>query len=174
MDTVGFYGKFGFKCDATFTVLEGKAHKMQVKSDIKEAKGEDLKQIIAYDSSCLNASRKKLLEAIFHKIKGLCYFYAEHGQVCGYVMAKVYDGLAEIGPLICNREYGEVAIDLIKKVFNQIEGYHVTLCIPKRETALMDFLANCGFKESFDVARMFLKPANLKDYIYMAESLERG
>ncbi|MEM2971237.1 MAG: GNAT family N-acetyltransferase [Candidatus Bathyarchaeia archaeon] len=174
LDAMRFYGKFGFKYDATFTVFEGKPHKMQVKSSIKEAKAEDLQRIIAYDSLCLNTSRKKLIKAIFHKTKSLCYFYAENGLVRGYVMAKVYDGLAEIGPLICNRERGEVAIDLIKTVFNQINGYHATLCIPKNESVLKDFLVNCGFKESFDVARMFLKQANLKDCIYVAESLERG
>ena len=174
LDAVRFYRKFGFKYDSTFTVLEGKAFKSQVKSNIKEAKEEDLQKIVEYDRSCLNTSKKKLLETIFRKIKSLCYFYAEHGQVCGYVMAKVYDGLAEIGPLICNREYSEVAVDLIKTVFNKIEGYHVTLCIPKKESALKDFLAGCGFEEHFDVARIFLKPASLKDCIYMAESLERG
>jgi hypothetical protein len=174
LDAVRFYGKFGFKYDSTFTVLEGKASKMQVKSNIKEAKSENLQSIIEYDSSFLNASRKKLLEAIFHKMKSLCYFYAEHRRVCGYVMAKVYDGLAEIGPLVCNRECGEVATDLIKTVFNRIDGYHVTLCIPKRESAIRDFLVASGFRECFDVARMFLKPTSLKDCIYMAESLERG
>lgn len=174
MDAVRFYGRFGFKYDSAFTVFEGKAFKSQAKSNIKEAKEEDLQRIVEYDRSCLNASRRKLLEAIFHKIKSLCYVYEERGQVCGYVMAKVYDGLAEIGPLICNRECSEVAIDLIKTVFNKIDGYHVTLCIPKKESAIKDFLVKSGFKESFDIARMFLKPVSIKDYIYMAESLERG
>jgi GNAT superfamily N-acetyltransferase len=174
MDAMRFYGKFGFKYDSTFTVLEGKAFKSQVKLNIKEAKSEDLQRIVEYDSSCLNASRKKLLEAIFRKVKSLCYFYAEHEQVRGYVVAKVYDGLAEVGPLICNRECGEVAIDLIKTVFNKINGYQATLCIPKRESTIKDFLVKFGFSERFDVARMFLKPASLKDCIYVAESLERG
>ncbi|MEM2994671.1 MAG: GNAT family N-acetyltransferase [Candidatus Bathyarchaeia archaeon] len=174
LEAVRFYGRFGFKYDATFTVLEGKTRKIHVESNIKRAKAEDLQQIIAYDSLCLNASRKKLLEAIFHKIKSLCYFYAENGRICGYVMAKIYDGLAEIGPLICNREHSQIAIDLIKTVFNQINGYHATLCIPKNESTLREFLVNFGFKECFDVARMFLKQANLKDCVYVAESLERG
>lgn len=175
MDTVTFYRRLGFQCDEEFTVMEGKAQKSKSQyfniEKVKEK--EDLQKIIEYDNSCLNISRKKLLEAIFQKTKNLCYFSVEK-EVCGYIMAKVYDGFAEIGPLICNREYADTALNLIKAVLNMVEGSYVTLCLPKKESALRKELNRFGIKESFDVERMFFKPASLKDCIYVAESLERG
>jgi GNAT superfamily N-acetyltransferase len=174
MDTISFYEKLGFKYDSKFTVWEGKAIKSQVESNIKQSKEEDLQEIIEYDYTCLNASRRKLLEATFRKASNLCYLSTEHGQVCGYIMAKVYDGLAEIGPLVCNRERSDVAINLVKTVLNKIEGFQVTLCAPEKELTMKNFLSNTGISERFNVARMFSKPTSIKDCIYIAESLERG
>jgi hypothetical protein len=82
--------------------------------------------------------------------------------------------LAEIGPLICNRERSNIAIDLIRAVLNKLEGSHVTLCTPEKESAIRDFLTKSGISEHFNVARMFFKPTSIKDCIYIAESLERG
>ncbi len=174
IDAIPFYEKLGFRCDVNFTVLKGKAFKSKAEAEIKEATEEDLQKIVEYDYSCLNISRKKLLEAIFRYSDNLCYLSIENGQMCGYIMVKVYSGLAEIGPLICNSGRSDVAINLIKSVFNKIEGYNVTLCLHKKESAIKNFLGKYGFSQSFDVARMFLKPTNIKDCIYIAESLERG
>jgi GNAT superfamily N-acetyltransferase len=174
MDAVPFYEKLSFKYDSKFTVLEGKAFKSHAECNIKKAKKEDLQTIINYDCSCLNASRRKLLEAIFHNANNLCYFSTEHKQVRGYIMAKVYNGLAEIGPLICNRECNDIAINLIRTVLNEIEGFDVTFCIPEKESTIKNFLNKSGISKRFNVARMFLKPTSIKDCIYIAESLERG
>ncbi|MEM3622571.1 MAG: GNAT family N-acetyltransferase [Candidatus Bathyarchaeia archaeon] len=176
MDTVTFYRRLGFQYDEEFTVMEGKASKSQSEnSNVEKAnKKDNLQKIIWYDSSCLNISRGKLLKAIFRQPKNLCHFSVEKGEVCGYVMAKVYEGFTEIGPLICNRENYEVALNLIKTVLNMIEGSFVTLCLPKKELTLRKALNQLGIRESFDVARMFFRPINLKDCIYIAESLERG
>ncbi|MEM3696718.1 MAG: GNAT family N-acetyltransferase [Candidatus Bathyarchaeia archaeon] len=176
IDAVTFYRRLGFQRDEEFTVMEGKASKSEIKaSEIKKAKEKDeLQKIIEYDNSCLNISRKKLLETIFYQPKNLCYFSIEKGEVCGYVMAKVYEGFAEVGPLICNRENHEVALNLIKTVLNKVEGSFVTLCLPKKELTLRKAFNQLGIRESFDVTRMFFRPINLKDCIYIAESLERG
>jgi len=174
IDAIPFYEKLGFKHDAKFAVLEGKAFKSKVETNIRRAKEKDLQKIVEYDYSCLDISRKKLLETIFRNPNNLCYFYTENEQVCGYIMAKVYSGLAEIGPLICNDGHIDIAINLAKTVLNKIDGYHVTLCLHKKESAIINFLMEHEFGESFDVVRMFSKPTSIKDCIYIAESLERG
>jgi GNAT superfamily N-acetyltransferase len=174
MDTIAFYEKLGFKYDSDLIVLEGKASASIVDTEIKEAKKEDYQKIIEYDQYSLGLSRKKLLEAILHNSDTLCYFAAENGQIQGYVMAKVYDGIAEIGPLVCQPKRSDIAINLVKTILNRLEGFHVSLCVPQKEKAILDFLTKSGINECFHVARMFYKPISLKECIYIAESLERG
>jgi GNAT superfamily N-acetyltransferase len=174
VDAVPFYERLGFKYDSDFIVLEGKASASSVEANIRAVKAEDLQKIIEFDSSCLNASRRKLLKNIFQNTKNLCYLSIENGQVLGYIMAKVYEGMAEVGPLTCNPKRSDIAIDLVKTVLNRLEGFEVSFCVPKKESAIIDFLTKSGIRERFHVARMFFKPISLKDCIYIAESLERG
>jgi ribosomal protein S18 acetylase RimI-like enzyme len=174
IDAVPFYEKLGFKYDSDFVVLEGKASTSPVEVNIREVKAEDLQKIIDYDSSCFSASRRKLLETVFHKANNLCYSSIENGQVLGYIMAKVYEGMAEVGPLVCNPKGSDIAINLVKTVLNRLEDLEVSFCVPKKESAILDFLGKSGFSERFHVARMFFKPISLKDCICIAESLERG
>jgi GNAT superfamily N-acetyltransferase len=174
IDAVPFYEKLGFKYDSDFIVLEGKASTSPVKASIREAKAEDLQKIVEFDSSCLNVSRGKLLESIFNNANNLCYLSTENEQMLGYIMAKVYEGMAEVGPLICSPKRSDVAINLVKTVLNRLEGFEVSFCLPEKESAITDFLTKSGISERFHVARMFLKPISLKDCVYIAESLERG
>jgi predicted N-acetyltransferase YhbS len=174
VDAVPFYERLGFKYDSDFIVLEGKASTLPIKANVKEAKAEDFQKIIDLDSSCLNASRKKLLEQIFYKANNLCYLSTENEQVLGYAMAKVYEGMAEVGPLMCRLGRSDIAIDLVKTVLNSLDGFEVSFCVPERESAILNFLKKSGISERFHVARMFFKPISLKDCIYIAESLERG
>jgi predicted N-acetyltransferase YhbS len=174
IDAVPFYERLGFNYDSDFIVLEGKASAFSVGANIREAKLEDFQKIVKFDSSCLNTSRKKLLEAIFHNTSNLCYISVKNGKMFGYIVAKVYEGMAEVGPLLCDPERSDIAIHLVKIVLNRLEGFDVSFCIPKKESAMIDFLTKWGINERFHVARMFSKPISLKDCIYIAESLERG
>jgi len=174
VDAVPFYERLGFKYDSDFIVLEGKASASPVKANVREAKAEDLQKIVEFDSSCLNASRKKLLESIFRNTNNLCYLSTENEQLLGYVMAKVYKGMAEVGPLMCNPKRNDIAINLVKTVLNRLAGFEVSFCVPEKELTMLDFLKKSGITERFHVARMFFKPISLKDCIYIAESLERG
>jgi GNAT superfamily N-acetyltransferase len=174
IDAISFYEKLGFKCDSDFIVLGGKASTSTVETDLKEAGREDFQRIIDYDSHCFGASRKKLLEAILLNANNLRYLSAENGQISGYIMAKVYEGVAEIGPLVCQRGRCDIAINLVKAVLNKLEGFEVSLCVPKKESAILNFLMKSGIDERFRVARMFFKSFSTKDCIYLAESLERG
>jgi hypothetical protein len=63
---------------------------------------------------------------------------------------------------------------LLKTILSRLNGLAVSMCIPKKETALLNMLSKAGFREDFGVVRMFLGPAVAKKCIYMAESLERG
>jgi predicted N-acetyltransferase YhbS len=174
VDAVPFYERLGFKYDSDFIVLEGKASTSPVNANVREVKAEDLQKIIDYDSSCLNASRRKLLENIFHGTNNLCYSSSENGQILGYIMAKVYEGIAEVGPLMCNPKRSDVAVNLVNTVLNRLEGFEVSFCVPKKESVIIDFLTKSEISERFHVARMFSKPISLKECIYIAESLERG
>jgi predicted N-acetyltransferase YhbS len=174
IDAVPFYERLGFRYDSDFIVLEGKASTSSVEANIRKVKPEDFQKIVEFDSSCLNTSRKKLLEAVFYNANNLCYSSVENGRLLGYIMAKVYEGMAEVGPLICDPERSDIAINLVKTVLNRLEGFDVSICIPKKDSALLDFLTKLGIDERFHVARMFFKPISLKDCLYIAESLERG
>jgi hypothetical protein len=115
-----------------------------------------------------------LLEPILLDTGNLCYISTENDGIAGYVAAKVYDTMAEIGPLICHTRRVEAAVMLLKTILSRLNGLAVSMCIPKKETALLNMLSKAGFREDFRVARMFLGPAVAKNCIYMAESLERG
>jgi ribosomal protein S18 acetylase RimI-like enzyme len=174
MDAIPFYEKLSFKYDSDFIVLQGNAFTSMVETSPEQARKEDYQKIIEYDSQCFGASRKKLLETVLHNPDNLCYVSLENGQLRGYAMAKVYNGVAEIGPLVCERGQSDIAINLVKTILNRLDGFDVSFCIPKKEHAILNFLAKSGINESFRVARMFYKPISLKECIYVAESLERG
>jgi hypothetical protein len=98
----------------------------------------------------------------------------KNSEIIGYVAAKVYDEMAEIGPLICSANHAEAAVLLLKTILGRLKGLNIFMTIQKKETALLDVLFKAGLKEDFRVTRMFLGPAVAKNCIYAAESLERG
>lgn len=174
-ETIDFYKQFGFKRELDFAFLKGKAFSSVCdRVNIKSLRGEDLQKIVDFDLIHFGASREKLLTKIANKEENLCYYYSENGEIFGYVMAKVYGRYAEIGPLTCQRERSDVALTLLKSALNKLVGFEVSICLPKKEENIMNFLLNAGFKEEFPVTRMFIGPSVLKDCIYIAESLERG
>jgi len=174
IDKVPFYRRLGFEYDSEFIVLKGKGFPSPVGANPRETIKEDIQEVIEFDHSCFGASRGKLLEYVLLKPENLCYMSAEDRQISGYVVAKVYEDMAELGPLVCRKERSAVAVDLLKFILNKLDGFEVSMCVPKRESTILDFLAKSGFSENFGVARMFFGPPVVKDCIYIAESLERG
>lgn len=174
-EKVNFYTRLGFKRDLEFKVLKGKAFSSPPKETRIGKMGEsDIQKIIAFDSFYFGASREKLLEKIARVKENLGYCHIENGEIFGYVMAKVFDHYAEIGPLICRRENSDTATHFLKEILQKLEGFEVSICLPKREEELVGMLLNGEFKGAFDVVRMFYGQPTLKDCIYIAESLERG
>ena len=174
IDKIPFYKRLGFEYNTEFTVVKGKGFSSSIKADLKKVTKENMHKVVDYDYSCFGASRRKMLEPILLNPNNLCYMAIEDGQISGYLTAKVYEEMAEIGPSVCSQGRGNIAIDLLRAVLNKLEGFEVSMCIPKKEHAILNMLMEARFRENFRVARMFFGPPIVKDCIYMAESLERG
>ena len=174
VDKVPFYRRLGFEYDSGFVVLNGKGSSSPVGAHPREAGKDDIREIINLDRLCFGASRRKLLEPLLLDSGNLCYVSIKDGRVLGFVVAKVYEGVAEVGPLVCRRGCSDIAIDLLKTTLNRLEGLEVSMCIPEKESAIINTLMRSGFSEAFHVARMFYGNPIVNDCIYVAESLERG
>jgi len=171
---VNFYERFGFEPDTDFLVLQGKAAFPATQEMLKAAKKQDIPEVIDLDCRCFGADRRKLLEPILLDKGNLCYVSTEKKEITGYVAAKVYDKMAEVGPLICKANRAKAAMLLLKTILTRLNGLNVFMYIPKKETELLSILFKAGLKEDFQVVRMFMGPAVAKNCIYTAESLERG
>ncbi len=172
-DKVPFYERFGFKYDSHFIVLSGNGFSSQIDSHIREGGKADIQKIIDYDCSCLGFSRRKLLEPILLDSDNLCHIY-ENRKMAGYAIAKVYQRMAEVGPMVCHQGCNEIAIKLLKAILNGLNGLAISMCISKKQAALLSILKWHGFGEKFRVARMFHGPPFNDKCICLAESLERG
>lgn len=171
---VPFYKKLGFEYNSEFIHLKGTAVSLPIKDCTREAVEDDLGKIIDLDRLCFGASRRKLLKPIFLDTENLCQIAIDDSKVLGFIIAKRYAGVAEVGPLVCQEECNDIAVELLKNILNQLKGYKVSMCIPKKETIILKKLVKWGLNESFPLARMFYGEYLEKNYIYMAESLERG
>ncbi len=171
---VPFYQKLGFEYDSEFVYLKGTAVSLPIKDCTRKAVEDDFGKIIDFDHLCFGASRRKLLKPIFLDKENVCQIALDDRKILGFIIARRYGGIAEIGPLVCQEKCDDIAAELIKNILNQLQGCKVSMCIPKKETILLNKLTEWGLSESFPVARMFYGKYSEKNYIYMAESLERG
>jgi len=173
---IEFYKNFGFKPDVDFLVFQGKAVSSVTEGtlQLREAKKQDIPALIDFDCQCFGAHRKKLLEPILLNTGNLCYISVDNHEIIGYCAAKVYEEMAEVGPLICRQNRVGIAVMLLKTILGKLRNLDVFTCVPTEETALLETLFKAGFRENFRVTRMFLGPAVAKNCTYIAESLERG
>ena len=171
---IKFYESFGFKVDEEFFELHGEPTSHTATDIPRKIQEQDVKAIIDFDSQCFGACRTRLLEHIFEGKSNLCYFSADDDGVRGYVAAKVFDKMTEVGPLVCCRNHVDVAVTLLETILSKLRKSNVFTCVPGKETALVEWLSKAGFRSHFQVARMFLGPAVASNCLYVAESLERG
>ena len=155
-------------------VLKGKGVSSLGPIHQREATKNDIPEIVAFDELCFGASRRKLLEPLLLDSSNLCYVSKEKRSLQGFVVTKVYQEGAEVGPLVCREGCVDVAIDLLKAVLNRLEGLEVVMCVPEKELRIRDTLMRGGFREDFRIAQMFYGAPVSRDCIYIAESLERG
>jgi len=173
-ERIHFYRTLGFRSDSEFLVLKGTGFASKAKISARRVFEEDLNEIMDFDCSCLGASRRKMLAPIISDSDNLCYAAFEEGVVSGYVVAKVFDGMVELGPLLCVKEEEELAVELLKTMLNELCGSEISLFVPVEETNIILMLKKRGFRESFRVQRMFFGPPVVSDCVCLAESLERG
>ena len=175
---VNFYGKIGFKPNVEFDVLQANSVSAPFLQNIEEylklPKAQDFSGILKFDAMYFGASRGKSIEPLLRNKNNFCYLASEGEVIVGYIASKVYEGTAEVGPLICKRSHVGTAESLLKAVLGKLHGSSAYLYLPKAERALMDVAVNAGFRIKFSLVRMFLGPPVAKDCVYLAESLERG
>jgi hypothetical protein len=104
----------------------------------------------------------------------LCFASMNGKEVNGYILAKVYESMAEVGPLVCSPDEESLAIGLLETALSRLQGRHVSLYLPEKQSGLLKFLESAGFQKDFSLSRMFLGAPKVQDCIYIAESLERG
>jgi ribosomal protein S18 acetylase RimI-like enzyme len=171
---IPFYQRLGLEYDSDFIVLSGKPDSSSEHIHQREASKHDEREIIDLDQLCFGSSRRKLLAPILSDSSNVCYVSLENKSIQGFVVVKVYPGMAEVGPLVSKRGRPEIAVNLLKTALNRVKGFEVVTCIPEKESIIRSTLMSFGFSEAFRVARMFLGTPRLYDCVYMAESLERG
>jgi ribosomal protein S18 acetylase RimI-like enzyme len=171
---IGFYKNLGFKPDVDFLVFQGKPVSSITEGMLREANKQDIPALIDFDCRCFGAYREKLLKPILLDTGNICYISVDNHEITGYVAAKVYDEMAEVGPLICRQNRADIAVTLLKTILGKLRNLDVFTCVPAEETAILETLFKAGFRENFRATRMFLGPAVAKNCTYIAESLERG
>ena len=171
---VGFYSGLGFECDEDFSVQQAETLGAFSAETLPKIGKQQIHEIAAFDSGCFGGNRKKLLDSIILEKGNLSYYSSGSTGVTGFVAAKVYEKMAEVGPLVCESGYVGDAVLLLKAVLTQLTGLSVYAVLPKKEVALSDTLFKLGFREDFCVSRMFFGQIPSKNCIYLAESLERG
>jgi GNAT superfamily N-acetyltransferase len=169
-----FYSNLGFEHDEDFSVMHADTLGSLTAETLPKTGMRQIKSVATFDSDCFGGNRKKLLESIILEKGNLSYYVAKGDVVVGYVAAKVYEKMAELGPLICQADHVDDAIMLLKASLARLTGLSVYAVLPKKEISLVNMLFSVGFKEDFCVSRMFLGRAGSKNCICMAESLERG
>jgi N-acetylglutamate synthase-like GNAT family acetyltransferase len=171
---VKFYESFGFEPDIEFLVVKGKTTLQTNQGTKKKANKVDIPKILDFDNQCFGVNRKKLLKPILCSKNNLCFISSSNSDFTGYIMAKVQDKTAEVGPLLCRANRSKEAVMLLKSVLANIAGFEVLMYLPKRDVALLNVLYKAGLKADFRVVRMFLGTPIASSCLYTAESLERG
>jgi len=171
---IGFYENLGFNPDVDFSVLQGRVVSSITEGNLREIDKQEIPALIDFDCRCFGACRKKLLEPILVKTSNPCYVSVDNHEIAGYVTAKVYDEMAEVGPMMLNKDRENTAVTLLETILGRLRNLEAFACVSAEKTALLETLFKAGLRENFRVTRMFLGPPIAENCTYMAESLERG
>ena len=163
-----------FEYDSEFVVVKGTGRTSPVSTHLSNIRDEDIRGIIEQDHRCFGAPRSKLLTPLLENPDNVCFVAEVEGRVQGFVITKVYENMAEIGPLVCRQGRRDIAIDLVRATLNRLEGFELVVCLPSKERTMLATLAELGFDEAFRVVRMFHGNRITNPCVYVAESLERG
>jgi len=173
-DVIHFYEKLGFKVDSDFSVMKGTVSPSSETTSSRKASPVDIPRIMEFDERCFGVSRRKLLEPIISDRDNLCYVRVERNQLVAYAVAKHYDSVAELGPVVCPRNREDVSSGLVRAVSRDLGNPQMFVVVPSEEEASLRTMSELGFKEDFRVKRMFFGPSKIDRCVCFAESLERG
>jgi ribosomal protein S18 acetylase RimI-like enzyme len=172
---IGFYGRVGFRSNDEFIVLKGVVEKtLSEQTTITEANTRDIPALTKFDTSCIGWDRRRLFKSVLREKGNICSYLTVDGEVMGFVMAKVYDRMTEVGPILYLRENQDAALEMIKSVLGRLNGMDVYVCVPAKESALLVSFEEAGLRESFRLTRMFLGSVPAQTCVYVPESMERG
>jgi predicted N-acetyltransferase YhbS len=174
MNAVQFYHKLGFKDGSEYVVLQGTGHPSRGGSRAEQAVKSDIQKILHFDSLCLGFSRAKLLRPLLQNSNNLAFVTVDNESLIGYAIAKVYDGTAQIGPVICAEGWGKIAADLVRAMISSLKNSEISICVSGKKITLLDLLVQLGFHEEFRVIRMYYGDPLGNSCVFAAESLERG
>jgi GNAT superfamily N-acetyltransferase len=170
-----FYQRLGFNKESNFIVLHGSPDRLpQTLTTIIPATETHHTPIIDFDYRCLGYSRHKLLSSLLSLSSTRGYLAIKNNIIQGYALIKDYNGLAELGPIVCTRETKKISSDLIYSALRDNSESDTFMCIPQNECALVNSLTSNGFQEDFRVVRMLRGFPLQIDCMQIAESLERG
>jgi len=128
-------------------VSKAEGFSILTKACLEEAEKDHVQQIVNLDRLYFGVSRKRLLEPILLNLDNLCFVSMDDGRILGFSMAKIYDGVAEIGRLICEQGYYGIANDLLKAILKRLKGHEVSICVLEKEFKILNMLTRYGFTE---------------------------
>jgi ribosomal protein S18 acetylase RimI-like enzyme len=169
-----FYGKSGFKADINLIVMHNENVQVSNLNPPKFETHPDFETLASFDRKFFGADRSRLLKSIIEEETNLCLVAMNGDNVDGYILVKAYENMAEVGPLVCNADKPQVAVDLLKAALAKLRGSYVSVYLPENQIMLEQFLIEVGFKKAFSLSRMFLGTPKIQNSIHLAESLERG
>ena len=144
--------------------------KLRQKSEPKK-----LRQSPSLIANVLAETGKNCLNPSFLKKAIYAIIYLETMRLLGYVAAKVYEKMAEVGPLICQAGHVDVAASLLKAVLGKLDGFKCLRgAAQKRNCSCRHAFLVLVLRKIFVFQECFIGPIVSKNCIYMAESLERG
>ncbi len=169
-----FYGKSGFKADVNLAVMHNDNVSAGNWNPPEFEAHPDFSALNRFDTKFFGADRSRLLKSIMQEEGNLCYASMDGKEVNGYILAKVYESMAEVGPLICRPKDDEAARGLLARMLTELQGRYVSIYLPESQTGLLKFLLDMGFQKAISLSRMFLGIPKIQECTYIAESLERG
>lgn len=171
---IDFYGRAGFVSNDDYTVFSGKAKPYHEKGLITKAGKNDLPKLVSLDKKCYKWDRTKLFNSILDLEGSSGILHVENHEIEAFLGSKIYDEIAEVGPLICRQEKSETANKLLKCMLGRLTGLEIFTCVPAGERGLVRVLEESGLEKTFSLTRMFLGSKLTPNCVYMPESLERG
>ena len=169
-----FYQKHKFAIDTEFFVLRGSPLISSIFKEKEEAEKNNFLSLLEFDKRCVGFNREKTLLPLFFDKRNKVYFSDQNGIIEGYVLIKIINQTAEIGPLITIQNSNTIARDLLFTAFRKLNNFDVFIYVQKKNKKLIKLLFESGLQKDFSVVRMFLGSSIDTDCLYFPESLERG